>query len=230
MEIYQSEQEQAEALKQWWRENTRVVIGVVVIGLGAAFAVWTWRDYHKTQAEKAAVEYGQLVVEVKRGAAKEGFERGVRIMGEFSGTPYAVLAALANARLALDNGDVAAARTQLEWALAHARETSLQQLARLRLARVMLEQGEAQAAFKLMSGAEAGGYSAEYVEVQGDIHLALKQPGSARSAWLRALQAVPAGTDKAALLQMKLDDLGAVNTSAPSTAPSTASATAPAKP
>lgn len=222
MEIYQSEQEQVEALKKWWRENAKAVIGGVVIGLGAAFSMWAWRDYHKTQAEKAAVEYGQLVDEVKRGAAKEGLERGARIMGEFSDTPYAVLAALANAKLALDNGDVAAARKQLEWALAHARETTLQQLARLRLARVMLEQGEAQAqaALKLMSGAEAGGFSAEYAEVQGDIYLALKQPGPARSAYQRALQAVPAGTDKATLLQMKLDDLGAANTSAPFTAPS----------
>lgn len=219
METYQSEQEQVEALKNWWRENARAVIGGAVIGLGAVFAVWAWRDYHKTQAEKAAVEYGQLMNEVRRGAAREGFERGARIMGEFSNTPYAVLAALVNARLALDNGDIAAARKQLEWALAHARETTLQQLARLRLARVMLEQGEAQAALKLMSGAEAGGFSAEYAEVQGDIHLALKQPGPARSAWQRALQALSAGTDKATLLQMKLDDLGAVDTSAPSTAP-----------
>lgn len=225
MEIYQSEQEQVEALKKWWRENARAVIGGVVIGLGAAFAVWAWRDYHKTQAEQAAVEYGQLVDEVKRGAAKAGLERGARLMSEFSDTPYAVLAALANARLALDNGDAAAARKQLEWALAHARETALQQLARLRLARVMLEQGEAEAALKLMSGAEAGGYSAEYAEVQGDIYLALKQPGPARSAYQRALQALPAGSDKATLLQMKLDDLGAaVNTSAPLTAPSTATA------
>lgn len=221
METYQSEQEQVEALKNWWRENAKAVIGGIVIGLGAAFAVWAWRDYHKTQTEKAAVEYGQLVDEIKRGAAREGFERGARLMSEFSDTPYAVLAALVNARLALDNGDVAAARKQLEWALAHARETTLQQLARLRLARVMLEQGEGQAALKLMSGAEAGGFSAEYAEVQGDIHLALRQPGPARSAYQHALQALPAGTDKATLLQMKLDDLGAADTSAPFTAPTT---------
>ncbi len=216
METYQSEQEQVEALKNWWRENAKAVIGGVVIGLGAVFAVWAWRDYHQTQSAKAAVEYGQLMADVRRGADREGLERGARIMGEFSATPYAVLAALVNARLALDNGDMAAARKQLEWALAHARETTLQQLARLRLARVMLEQGEAQAALKLMSGAEAGGFSAEYAEVQGDIHLALKQPGPARSAYQRALQSLPAGTDKATLLQMKLDDLGAADTSAPS--------------
>ena len=226
METYHSEQEQVEALKNWWRENAKGVIGGIVIGLGAVFAVWAWRDYHQTKTEKAAVEYRQLVDEVKRGAAKEGLERGARLMGEFSDTPYAVLAALANARIALDNDDVAAARKQLEWALAHARETTLQQLARLRLARVMLELGDGQAALKLLSDVEAGGFSAEYAEVQGDSYLALKQPGPARSAYQRALQALPAGTDKAVLLQMKLDDLGAVNTAVPFTAPSTA----PAKP
>ena len=39
MAIYQGEQEQVEALENWWRESAWAVIGWVVLGLGAAFAV-----------------------------------------------------------------------------------------------------------------------------------------------------------------------------------------------
>lgn len=217
MEIYQSEQEQVEALKKWWRENARAVIAGVVIGLGAVFAVWAWRDYHKTSAEQASAEYEQLVNEARRGADKEAFERGSRLMSTYSNTPYAAFAALSGAKIALDNGDREAARTQLEWALAHAREPELQQLARLRLARVLLAQDEAQAALKLMSDAEAGGFRADYDAVLGDIYQALKQPDRARGAYQQALRALPADGEQAALLRMKLDDLGSVTASPPST-------------
>lgn len=217
MEIYQSEQEQVEALKKWWRENARAVIAGVVIGLGAVFAVWAWRDYHKTSAEQASAEYEQLVNEARRGADKEAFERGARLMSTYSNTPYAAFAALASAKIALDNGDREAARTQLEWALAHAREPELQQLARLRLARVLLAQDEAQAALKLMSDAEAGGFRADYDAVLGDIYQALKQTDRARGAYQQALRVLPADGEQAALLRMKLDDLGSVNTPPPST-------------
>ncbi len=215
METYQTEQEQVEALKKWWRENAVAVIGGVVLGLGAAFAVWAWRDYHKNQAIQASAEYDQLMGDVRRGAEQEALERSGRIMSEYGGTPYAVFAALASARLALDNGDNAAARKQLEWALAHASEPAVQQLARLRLARVMLDQGDAEAALKLINNAEAGGFRADYDAVLGDIYLVLKQMEQARSAYQKALQAMPAGSEQAALIQMKLDDLGTMNSPAP---------------
>ncbi|MDP1707939.1 MAG: tetratricopeptide repeat protein [Gammaproteobacteria bacterium] len=215
METYQSEQEQVEALKKWWRENTVAVVGGVVLGLGVAFAVWAWRDYHNNQAIQASAEYEQLMGDVRRGAAQEALERSERIMREYGGTPYAVFAALVSARIALDNGDNTAARQQLEWALAHASEPAVEQLARLRLARVMLDQDDAEAALKLIHNADAGGYRADYDAVLGDIYLALKQMEQSRSAYQKARQAMPANSEQAALIQMKLDDLGAVDSQAP---------------
>ncbi len=55
MEIYQSEQEQVEALKKWWRENATAVIGGVVTGVGTGFAVLGLRAYPNARAEPACV-------------------------------------------------------------------------------------------------------------------------------------------------------------------------------
>lgn len=215
METYQSEQEQVEALKKWWRENAVAVIGGIVIGLGLAFAIWAWRDYQRNQAIQASAEYEQLVDDIRRGAAQEAMVRSERIMGEYSRTPYAVFAALASAKLALDHGDNPAARKQLEWALSHASEPAIKQLTRLRLARVMLDMDQAEAALKLINDAEAGGFRADYDVVLGDIYFSLKQMEQARNAYQQALLALPAGSEQATLVQMKLDDLGMSHSLAP---------------
>ena len=215
MEIYQSEQEQVEALRKWWRENGVAVIGGIALGLGLAFAVWAWRDYHKNQAVQASAEYEQLLGDVRRGAAQEALERSGRIMSKYSGTPYAVFAALANAKLALDQGDNGAARKHLEWALSHASEPAIKQLARLRLARVMLDQDAAEEALKLIHNAEVGGFRADYDVVLGDIHFDLNHVDQARSAYQKALGALPAGSEQVTLIQMKLDDLGMASSLAP---------------
>lgn len=215
METYQSEQEQVEALKKWWRENAVAVIGGIVIGLGLAFAVWAWRDYQRSQAIQASAEYEQLLDDIRRGAEQEALARSERIMGEYGDTPYAVFAALASAKLALDQGDNAAGRKQLEWALSHASEPAMQQLTRLRLARVMLDQDQAEAALKVINNAEAGGFRADYDAVLGDIHFSLKQMEQARNAYQKALLALPVGSEQATLVQMKLDDLGVLHSPAP---------------
>ncbi len=207
MQVSQTEQEQLEDLKKWWKENAKSVIGGVVIGLSVLFAIWTWRDYSRSQGEEAAAVYQLLLGEVNKGDTQAGLKRGVDIINHFRATPYAVFAAFALAKLELERGELGEAHKHLEWALNHAKQDELQHIARLRLARVMLAEGQHDAALKLLSAAQPGSFLSAYEELKGDIYLASEQLASAQTAYQRAFGAA-VQDDAKKLIQTKLDDLG----------------------
>ncbi len=209
MEPYETEQQQVEAIKKWCRENAWAASAGVVIGVAMVFAVWAWRDYNKGQVAAAATEYRQLIGEIEQDKQDAVLQRATRIREQYARTPYAVFAALALGNARLEQGDTAAAAKQhLQWVLDNAAYPELKHIARLRLARVMLDRGEKDAAIKLLESVKAKGFAAQYEELRGDIDLALNQPAAARAGYQRALALLAPDAEQKALLQMKLDDLG----------------------
>lgn len=211
MAVSQTEQDQVEALNRWWKENYRAIIIGVLFGLILGVAVWAWRDYVSDQADAASNEYGELIGEVEQGDTKAGLARGARIIKQYGDTPYAVLASLAMAKLELDQAkpNSAAARKHLQWALDNAEENNLQHIARLRLAKVLLADAKPKEALTLANAVKTSSFTADYEETKGDAHLALRQVELAQAAYQRALNALDASnTEKRALLEMKLGDLG----------------------
>ena len=208
MQVSQTEQEQLEDFKKWWKENAKAVIAGVVIGLSVLFGAWTWRDYSRNQGEAASAEYQLLVGEVSKGDTEAGIKRGVAIINRFGTTSYAVFAAFALAKLELERGDLGEAHKHLEWALGHAKQDELQHIARLRLARVMLAEGQHDAALKLLAQAQPGSFLSAYEELKGDLYLATGQIAAAQTAYQSALSAATQ-EDSKKLIQLKLDDVGA---------------------
>ncbi|MGL5653635.1 MAG: YfgM family protein, partial [Vibrio sp.] len=61
MELYDTEEQQVEAIKDWWKENGKAVMFGAVIGLGGLFG---WRYYQDTVVaaqEAASHSYSQAV-------------------------------------------------------------------------------------------------------------------------------------------------------------------------
>lgn len=208
MELYETEQQQIEAIKKWWKENGRAASAGVVIGLAVVFALWAWRDHNKSQAEAASAEYQQLIVELEQDKQEAAEQRAARIQGRYARTPYAVLAALAQGKIKLEQGDAGAAQRHLQWALDNAAQPELEHIARLRLARVMLDRDEKSAALSLVASVKGDAFAAQYEELRGDIQLAMGQPDAARASYQRAFTLLAPDSGQKALLQMKLDDLG----------------------
>ena len=73
--------------------------------------------------------------------------------------------------------------------------------ARLRLARVMLAQGQAQQALDLIAAVEPLELGAGYAEIQGDAYLQLGQIEQARSAYERAISMGPGNSS---FIELKL--------------------------
>lgn len=196
-----SEDEQSERLKAWWKENGTSVIVGTVLGIAVIGGVNYWRIYKADQAESAAALYDQLLADGGAQAA----DAGRRLMDEYASTPYAGKAALLLAKFAFENDDVDRAVEHLEWALAEAPDPADRKVARLRLARVALGRDDPDRAETLLSGMESGGYESEYRELFGDIAMARNDPATAKNEYQAALDALPAQSGFADMLNRKLD-------------------------
>lgn len=208
MEIYTTEEQQVEAIKKWWHDNKWSVIGGVAIGIAALAGGRAWMDSKNTFAEAASAEYQVMLEQIASGANEEASTHGAQLLGQFADTPYAALAALAMARIKLDEGDSVAASSHLRWALDNTDQAPVKHEARLRLARVLLADNKADEALALLNGVDTGSYAPAYDQLKGDIYVAQGQPDAARSAYQSALAAMAPTAAGRGLLQMKLDDLG----------------------
>ncbi|PLY15620.1 MAG: hypothetical protein C0631_06685 [Sedimenticola sp.] len=204
VDVNLSEEEQVEALKKWWKENGKSLIGGVVLGLGLVFGWRAWVQHNQTVAEQASYQFEQLTNAVAAGANDSAVKMAEQLISEHADSSYAVFAALNIAKVKLEQGDNAGARIDLKWALEHSSEPSLKQIASLRLARVMLDAGDIDSASALVSQTAVAAYSGELAELRGDIALAQGDKEKARQAYEEALANLDGNT---AILKMKLDDL-----------------------
>ncbi len=204
MEGYSSEQEQIEAIKSWWRQNGKAVI--LGIGAGATVIVggrW-WMGQQETRAELASAMYEQVLTDIRLNESESAADRGARMLDEYGATSYAMFTALTLAKLAVEQGDLTMARTRLQWVIDHSEDAALKDVARLRLARVLLGEGDHAAALAQAEAVAGADFALPKLELKGDAYLALGRMSEAHSAYSAALAASEGGLSRARL-EMKLD-------------------------
>ncbi len=208
MSVYSSDDEELERLKAWWNANGKAVIYGVLLGIILLFAVNYWRHYKTAQAETASALYAQMLLNQQQGNKEAVQAAGGKLMQDFASTPYAGQAALLLAKISFEAGDVASSRSQLQWAMDHATEEATRHAARLRLGRVMLDQGEIEPALKLIDVKDMDGFESEYQELKGDLLVKKGDLDGARRAYRMAKEALSPNSPYERILNMKLDDLG----------------------
>jgi len=149
--------------------------------------------------------------QLNAGETKKEAELGREIIGRYPTTTYAVLTSLTMAQQAVDRADLNGAAAQLQWAMEHSKLPELKQLARVRLARVLVAQGKPQQALQQLTNGMAS-FDAMVEEVKGDAYLALGKRADAYSAYSKALKGYAKVPEKQQLLRMKLDDLADAGT------------------
>jgi predicted negative regulator of RcsB-dependent stress response len=208
VEVYTSEHDQVEALRRWWNKNGRSVVIGVALALIGIFGWQAWQRQQAATAAAAAADYEALLSAVGSDEEKAA-EIGSGIVSQFPDTVYADLSNMTLAAAAVDKGDLDGAEAHLRWVVQNGHEANLKALAKLRLARVELSRGNAEAALKLVDGLEAAGLDGYLLETKGDILAALNKPAEARDAYAQALEQYSEVPSKQPLVTMKLNDLAA---------------------
>jgi predicted negative regulator of RcsB-dependent stress response len=203
MSVYQTEEEQVEAIKRWWKENGTSVIAGLVIGLGGVFGWQTWGNYQDRVGGEAAMAFSQMLGAVQREDTDSASKQAELLQENFEGSNYAVFAAMTEARLQMESGDKAKAKAKLEWVMQQKSTPALTQMAQLNLARILLDEGDIAGA-KQQAVVKEGSFSGEFAVLRGDIAHAEGDLVAAAAAYTEAM--AHEVSDRA-LLQMKLDDL-----------------------
>ena len=205
--MYDTEEEQVEALKAWWKENGRSIIIGTILGAGLIVGWNFWKEHQQSQAEQASALYGQLLVFVNQEKSDSANKTAEQLIEQYPSSSYANYAKLMQAKLKVSAKDMDAAKSILE-NLLKSNDIELQNVARIRLVRLMLATGEYEKGLQLIAEANpasSDSFSASYDELTGDLYVALNRLGEARTAYQNALRA----GQNSPLLQFKLDDITA---------------------
>ena len=202
------EQEQLAALKAWWKEHGGgVTLGAILVaGAVAAWNGWGW--YQRSQAAQAAALYDTLQKAARANDLKATRDTAGSILENYPRSAYAPLAALVSAKVQFQAGDLKTARAQLQWVVEHAKSDEIRSIASLRLASVLLDDKEPEAALKALEAKPHPGFEAPYAAQRGDILMVQGKREEARAAYKAALDKAEAGPLREAL-RLKLEALGA---------------------
>lgn len=211
MNRYETEEEQVEAIKAWWKKNgTQLLTGVLVVAV--AFSGWRyWTSYTQAQSANASAIYEILQANMQQGTFGEVSREGLKLIQEQPTTPYAAGAALLVAKYHLEKGEVDEAKQQLQWVISNAEDEALKQTASLRLARILADQkafAEAKKALQAVKlDAAMAVEQANFDYVQALIALGENDLTAAREAFAKVLSNAGASKSLKGIAQVQLDDL-----------------------
>jgi predicted negative regulator of RcsB-dependent stress response len=180
------EQEQLAELKAWWRQYGNLVVGILTAASIGVIAWQGWNWYQRNQTGQASMIYGVLQKSVLEKDSPRIKAASGELLEKFGGTTYAPLGALISAKAMFDVGDVKTAKVQLAWVIEHGKD-ELRDLARLRLAAVLLNENAYDEALRLLDGSFNTGFAVRFAESRGDIFNAQGKAAEARSAYQMAL-------------------------------------------
>jgi len=208
VEIYNSEEEQLEAIKKWWKENGRAVVTGVVLGVILIMGWNFWRERQLRISQQASALFQQTLLAMNEKKSESALQLSERLAKEYGDSAYGMYGRLLLAKLKSERADMLGAKQALEGVLSSKADASYKHIARLRLIELLLANGEFDAARQRIEEAEKSGglgtYQSQYEELRGDALAALGSADAAREAYRKA----KGSGAFSAVLDMKIDDLG----------------------
>ena len=202
--------EQGEVVKKWLQENGSAIVMGLVIAFGGLFGYKQWQNWQETNRQQASYEseaLGQLLAENQLDAAMSNFQV---LKDDHATSAFTSMVALQMARAGMISNQPDIAVDLYEYVVENGYPRAMKVVARERLARVLLDQGQPEEALAMLEGADdITGFEARYAEVRGDIYFAQGRMQEAVAAYQQSLEQLEAGAGDRNKLMMKLEALGA---------------------
>jgi len=201
------EQEKIDGLKSWWEAYGTLAIIIVATFIAGISGTQAWKYYQKQQIDRAAELFVSLQEIEAGGDPKKIGDAAHLLMESFPSSGFASRAALISARASVDANDVQNAKNQLQWLLVNTEEDELKDLARLRLAGLLLDEKKHDEALKLLESKHNESFSGFYEDLKGDVLVAKGSIPEARAAYKMAMDKINVKGTHYKIVQMKLDAL-----------------------
>ncbi|WP_312239808.1 YfgM family protein [Pantoea sp.] len=204
MEVYSNENEQVDALRRFFADNGKALAVGLVIGITALGGWRYWASHQADSAKEVSARYQQLT-----GAMQADKPQTLEAVAQFSSensNTYGALAALDVAKQYVDGNQLDKAAAQLQNGLKDTKDANLQAVLNLRLARIQLQQNQADAALKTLDGVKGDGWTAIVADIRGEALLSKGDKQGARDAWSKGV-ASDASPALKQMMQMKMNNL-----------------------
>jgi predicted negative regulator of RcsB-dependent stress response len=204
VEIYQTEEQQVDAMKKYWQDNGNAIIAGLVIGFSAFIGYNFYKDAQLEQELSTSESY-QITQELVGKDEQAYTKAGEKFIAENGESSYASLTALALAKESANHKDWPQVEKYLATAIAKATDAGIKGIATLRLARVQIQLDQIEKALVTLSSPLPESFKATVEEIKGDAYLKQDKKDLARNAYQAALNVNDQAGNSA--LQIKLDDL-----------------------
>ncbi len=204
---YETEEQQVEAIKQFWKENGTAIILGAVIGFGALFG-WNYYQDHKTsQAELASLAYSEILAMTEQpDVDKSEFINKVELLKEsHPSSTYSSLASLTLAQKYLNEEKYEESAEQLQWVVDQSNDT-FESIAQLRLARVQLQLEKLNEAIATADAIDEQAFKANALLIKAESLIAQGKNDEAKSVLIEARDASNGSVSP--LLEMRISEFG----------------------
>lgn len=206
MSEHLSDQEQIQLFKKWWKEYGILLVISLCVCLSGSYAWRYWQQYQAGQSAIASSTYSEILALM---GEKKNDEANILIgslQKDYKRTSYASLAVLMAAKEAVQSSKLVEAEKKLQWILDNCKYNSLRQIARVRLARVLLADKKNDQALEVLNKIDDTALSAEVFEIRGDSLLASGNKTEAGRAYQEAMEINKKNGTESPLLQIKIQD------------------------
>lgn len=207
MTEYLTEQEQIELLKSWIKQYSLVILAGVLIAIIGMSAWRFWEQRQNRTLDHASSVYDEMLTMRAQNEPAEMAIQSKKLFSHYEKTTYGKMAALMLARTSAVKNNYAEAKKQLQWVIDNTKVPALRQIARLRMARILITEGKANDSLSLLKNVDDKSFIGLIDEVRGDAYLASNNTEKARSAYQLAISELPNAEVVRPLLQMKYDNL-----------------------
>jgi predicted negative regulator of RcsB-dependent stress response len=199
-----NEQEQVDAIKQWWKQYGTWLMTLVIIILLVLLGYRFWQNHQQKVSLAASMSYEQLMVDAQQNKWVDVQAQANQLMQEYPHSIYTSLGAFVLVQDQLQQNQLSQAATTLQWVIDHSQDASVVVIAKIRLSRIFLAEGQAQAGLDALKGIE---HNPMADMTRGDCYAALKQYAQAKQTYEATLLALMPSDPLYALVQMKLANL-----------------------
>lgn len=211
MQVYQTEEEQIEAIKRWWRDYGKSIVLGIILALVFSFGWRYWQQRQMNETATASLLYQQVLADAAQQKNDELQKIADLLVADYPRTAYATAAAFLLAQQYVNGANFALAQQKLQWVMDHGVSPQFKQVARLRIARLLLAQKKFNEALSTLQNINDKNYLTRIEEIKGDIFLAMGDKGKAHVAYQTAFDALPKLPSGNPLLKMKLEQFAVQN-------------------
>lgn len=204
MEVYSTENEQVDAIKQFFKNYGLTIVLAAVIGFGGVFGWKYWQSHQTNRLQESAGAFA-TVSEALAKPTPENIALAEKFVTETNDI-YGALASLELAQIAIDANDLVSGERHLTNAVAKVKNDAFADMLNLRLARVQLALDKTDATLVSLEQVKGKAWNGMKNYIRGDVLAKKGDNTGATTAYRSALTDENAGAIRS-LVELKLNNL-----------------------